>query len=292
MNRSNIQIFMLLLGLMLSFISLPSRATIVELKVQPNNLIATAEFKSGKADMPAVILIHGFLQTRESPTIRRLADELSNIGYTTLTPTLTLGVSRRSQSLGCEAIHTHTMQSDSKETEEWISWLTAKGYKNIVLVSHSRASTQLLHYLSGKPAASVKKGILLSFVDDDFRAINDKKQEMTAFAQQKSKNADKSLYPFKTSFCNKYMSTADGYLSYFDSSRSKALKTLKASKRPVDIIFGGMDDRMGKDWPDMLKAAGQHVTIIKEGNHFFDDLAEFELLETVSKSLSTLKTEN
>lgn len=291
MNRSIIQTVMLLLGAIMSFTSLPSRAAIVELKIQPNNLIATADYKTGKPGMPAVILIHAFLQTRDSPTTRRLADELANIGYTTLTPTLSLGVSRRAQSLGCEAIHTHTMQSDSRETEEWISWLTAKGYKNIVLVGHSRTSMQILHYLSEKPATSVKKGILLSVIDDDLR-VSDKKQELADFAHQKVKAGDKSLYPYKISFCNKYMSTSEGYLSYFDSTRSKALKTLQASKRPVDIILGGLDDRMGKDWADKLKATGSRVTVIKEGNHFFDDLAEFELLEAVSKSLNSLMTEN
>lgn len=292
MNRSITQDIMLLIGAFIAFTSLPSRAATVELKIQPNNLIASADYKSGKPGMPAVILIHGFLQTRDSPTIRRLADELTNTGFTTLAPTLSLGVSRRTQSLSCEAIHTHTMQSDSRETEKWIAWLTAQGHKNIVLVGHSRGNNAIQYYLSGKPASSVKKGIMLSIVDDDSRAIDDKRQAMTDFAQQKIKAEDKGLYPYKTSFCNKYMSTAEGYLSYFDSTRSKTLKTLKTSKRPVDIILGGLDDRMGKDWPDILKSHGQHVTVIKEGNHFFDGLAEFELAETVSNSLSGLKIRN
>ena len=290
MSRSNIQGFLRLIAVFAAMLALPVSATVVELKIQPNNLIATAEFKAGKPTMPAVVLVHGFLQTRDSPTLKHLTDDLNLNGYTTLSPTLTLGVSKRTQSLGCEAIHTHTAQSDSKETEGWISFLSAKGYKQIVLIGHSNASTQILMYLSGKPAISVKKAILLSMVDDDFRAMTDKRNEFINIAHQKIDAGDHSLYPYKTYFCSKYASTAEGYLSYFDSSRTITLKRLQSSKKPVDIILGGTDDSMGKDWPNILKNAGNPVTIIKDGNHFFDNMAEFDLLETVSKSINILKT--
>jgi hypothetical protein len=34
----------------------------------PNHLVALAEYRKGADDMPAVILLHGFLQTHEFPT--------------------------------------------------------------------------------------------------------------------------------------------------------------------------------------------------------------------------------
>jgi dienelactone hydrolase len=49
-----------------------------------NKLMATAEFHEGEPDKPAVILLHGFLQTHQFPTIKRLADSLADEGYTVL----------------------------------------------------------------------------------------------------------------------------------------------------------------------------------------------------------------
>ncbi len=81
----------------------------VELEVAPG-LTAAAAYWQGEADMPPVLIAHGFLQTREFPTVSRLAESLADFGYSVLKPSLSLGIDRRTKSLACEAIHTHSMQ--------------------------------------------------------------------------------------------------------------------------------------------------------------------------------------
>ena len=268
-----------------------SIAKTVELNISPK-IIATADYKEGKLGLPAVILIHGFLQTRESPTIRHLADELASRGYTILVPTLSLGMTKRAQSLGCEAIHHHTMEEDNREIGQWVSWLTSKKYHNIVLIGHSRGGNSILSYLNGKPNQSVKKGILLSLPDDETlgdTALNRKK--MIELARQNLKKAPNELAPYKISFCDRYMATPESFLSFFDFNRNNSLNSLKTSKKPVEAIFGSKDDRMAKDWPDRLKAIGATTTVINNANHFFSDQAEFELYDVVMKSLGSLEME-
>ena len=91
-----------------------------------SGLTAVSDYWPGEADLPAILILHGFLQTREFQTVRRLAEALSDEGYSVLLPSLTLGLDRRRQSVACEAIHTHSMQQDVDELRAWIDWLAAQ----------------------------------------------------------------------------------------------------------------------------------------------------------------------
>ncbi len=71
----------------------------MELDIAPG-VTAEADYWPGEADMPAVLILHGFLQTSEFPTVRRLAESLAEEGFSVLTPSLTLGLNRRRQSPG------------------------------------------------------------------------------------------------------------------------------------------------------------------------------------------------
>ncbi|TCV90334.1 alpha/beta fold hydrolase [Sulfurirhabdus autotrophica] len=286
----NIKVNVYLLLLFAGFSLLPSisKAQIVDLNIT-SKITATADYREGKTGFPAVILIHGFLQTRESPTIRRLADELASNGYTTLSPTLTLGITKRAQSLGCEAIHKHIMEDDKKEISLWVEWLNSKKQKNIVLIGHSRANNVILSYLNETPDQSVKKGILISLPDDDFTSTAQDRQKMVAFAKQNLKNSPNTLAPYKIAFCDKYMATPESYLSFFGYSRNVVLNSIKTSKKPIEVILGNKDERMMKDWPDQVKESGASISVINDANHFFSDQAEFELNDVVMKSLRSLQ---
>lgn len=281
-------VYLLLLFAGLCLIPSISRSQIVDFNIT-SKITATADYREGKAGFPAVILIHGFLQTRESPTIRRLADELANSGYTTLSPTLTLGITKRAQSSGCEAIHKHTMEDDRREISLWVEWLISKNQKNVVLIGHSRADNAILSYLNENPDPAVKKGILISLTDEDFPRAAQDRQKMVVFAKQNLKNTVKTLAPYKISFCDKYMATPESYLSFFGYSRNFVLNSIRNSKKPIEVILGDKDDRMMKDWPDRIKESGASITVINDANHFFSDQAEFELNDVVTKSLRSLQ---
>ncbi len=65
-------------------------ADVVTLELQ-QGLTARAEYRAGARDKPAVLILHGFLQTHNFPTVHNLAEGLVTAGYSVLTPTLTLG---------------------------------------------------------------------------------------------------------------------------------------------------------------------------------------------------------
>ncbi len=127
-------------------------------------LAATAEYLQGDAGAPAALILHGFLQTREFITVRRLADSLHESGYTILLPNLTLGINVRKESLSCEAIHTHSMQQDLNEISRWIDWLEHRKHDKIVLIGHSAGSLQLAAYLSSHLNQPIQHSILISLI--------------------------------------------------------------------------------------------------------------------------------
>lgn len=266
----------------------PALADTLEVKL-PSGMTATADFRAGQPSQPAVLLLHGFLQTRHTPPISSLANTLADQGYTVLVPTLTLGINRRSKSLACEAVHTHTMDEDVAEISYWVNWLANKGYSSIALVGHSVGSTQILRYVAQKPNQAVKKAVLTSLVP--FRG---KPQEVqNALALAKLPASEQTPGHFTLTYCNHtYVAPPVSYLSYVTNDTGQTLGLLKKIKAPVEIILGSADKIIATDWPGKIQARGIPVTVIDKAGHFFDGSQEFDLADKVESILKTLPTGN
>jgi pimeloyl-ACP methyl ester carboxylesterase len=247
----------------------------------PNGTAVSAEFRAGKAHRPAVLILHGFLQTRHYLTVSTLADSAAEAGYTVLTPTLSLGISERRQSLQCDAIHTHGMADDIAEIAFWIDWLGAKGYHRIVLMGHSFGSLQLLAYLQQHPDHGVRRLIATSLLDvsrDTPAALRD---QFLRQARQQVAAGNTALGQYQLSYCNKYPTPAAAYLSYAAWSRQRILDAVKGARVPITAIFGSEDKRLDAQWPNDLRAAGATVIMIPGANHFFMADHEFDLFDMV-----------
>lgn len=95
-----------------------AHAELVQQLMRPG-IPASAEYLAGERDKPAVLLLHGFLQTYEFSTVTTLARGLHDAGYTILSPTLSLNIPGRKQRLACEAVHKHSMDDDVAEIARW-----------------------------------------------------------------------------------------------------------------------------------------------------------------------------
>lgn len=272
------------LFLILIFSSRAVFAQTVEAKL-PAGITADADFHAGKAGMPALLLVHGFLQTRNAPPLSRLAGTLAGKGYTVLSPTLSLGINRRSQSLACEAIHLHTMESDAAEIAFWVDWLARKSYRNIALIGHSAGDKPILLYLGGTPNPAVHKAILASLVPDNSSEIQRDKAR-----KQLKKEGKEVLGRYSMSYCNNnYMTTPSAYLSYAVYDAARTLDLLDKAKVPTEIILGGADTLMDKDWPKKAIRHGASITVIESAGHFFDGPQEFDFTDTVEAKLKPLR---
>lgn len=256
----------------------------MEIKLS-SGLVGMADYRSGKPGFPAVLLLHGFLQTRNSPPMNRLADALSDAGYPVLVPTLSLGISRRNKSLSCEAVHKHTLQDDVQEIGYWVNWLASHNYKKIVLIGHSSGGKDILAYLSGAPNAGVGRAILASIVPIYVDA-----------EQYRKVRAEKSLAPgqvasslrrFTIAYCkNNYAATLPAYLSYADWTGEFIMGKLGKINIPVDIVLGSKDQVLPPGWQAQLMRGRAPVHLIEGAGHFFDGEHEFELSDRVIEVLN------
>lgn len=265
-----------------------ARAELIEHRL-PSGLVASANFHVGKAQLPAVILMHGFLQTREFPTVNRLAESLNTAGYTTLTPTLSLGISRRAKSLPCEAAHRHTLEQDVAEISAWVDWLAKQHAGPIIFIGHSYGSLQGLVYASSAPHPALQQLIALSLVDTERHPPNTSVPALLSKAKALIAKRDKRLLDFALGHCTKFTATPESYISYANWDRKRVLDLSRNSRVPVHVIMGSNDNRMGKGWTQALSAAGVHVDKIEGANHFFDAEYEFDLLDLVLGLLKSKK---
>lgn len=265
-----------LLFLLLALLTSATRAAIVEQVVSPG-VNASAEFLVGERGKPAVLLLHGFLQTRDFPTVATLARGVHDAGYTVLVPTLSLRIPSRRQSLACEAIHRHGLDDDVAEIAVWVGWLKAQGYSDIVLLGHSFGSMQLLAYLSARPDPAVRAFIGTSLVEAQIGKTP--RQALIADLEQRVERGQRALVTQPLSFCRKYVSSPEGLLSYARWDQARTLKALRQSPVEVKLIMGDADNILGRGWLTALEHIRVPMVVVRGANHFMDGEHEFDLLE-------------
>lgn len=251
----------------------------MELALAPDR-VAEADYWPGAADMPAVLILHGFLQTREFPAIRRLAQALADEGFSVLTPTLSLGLNRRRQSLACEAVHTHTLEQDVAELSTWTRWLAGRTGKAPVVIGQGVGGIQLAAMLDARETP-VDRALLV---------------DMNAF-QQRPSSAPRVAHPavagdadgiaiYRLGYCARYASTAAASGSYLAWDRDRVQRVLLALEAPVSLVSGGATARIGTDWARALEKGGVVVRSIPGADHFFDLAHASELLDEVLRVIA------
>jgi dienelactone hydrolase len=269
--------------------SLPATADTVEVKL-PSGIAASANFHIGNPSQPAVLLLHGFLQTHHSPPMSSLASNLASRGYTVLNPTISLGINRRSQSMACEAVHTHTINEEVAEVAFWVNWLSNKGYTNIVPIGFSSTGNlDILLYNAQGSHPEIKSAILTSL--NPIFTDSAERQKYRAAGESKRPSDLKKLGIFSLGYCkNNFAATENSYLSYAQYDGSKVLELIKRTPVQIDIILGSADAILPDNFASQIKALKTHtrVTFIDKANHFFDGTYEFDLAEEVENILKNL----
>lgn len=284
MTRSRLSLLASLAGVLLCLTPIAGHGGVVDAKL-PSGKMASANFQAGKKGQPAVLVLHGFLQTRAFPTVASIVEAASTAGYTTLAPTLTLGISRRNKSLPCEAIHMHTLDEDAAEVAFWVRWLVQKGHSRIILVGHSYGSVQLLAYMGRNPAPAVKQLLMISLTDVELKQSAQQRARLAQELRDRLAKKNNALVEAEFGQCKKYVSPPAPLLSYLAMSRNSILEALAQNQVATEVIMGAKDDRMGPDWVENLVSRGIVVRVIPDASHFFDNQYEFDLQEAVLQVL-------
>lgn len=265
--------------------TLPCDAEIIHQRM-PNGLLASAEYLDAGHDRSPILVLHGFLQTRDFFTIRRIADALHDEGYSVLLPNLSLSIEQRNQNLACEAIHTHSMEQDRDEIALWVDWLFQRTAKPVTLIGHSIGSLTLLTYLHTYPGNSpIKQSILISLIPFAQGPIAKENSAEIVRAEGELKQDGNKIHNYRLAFCDQYPSRPDHYLSYVKWDKNRVIKALLGLTHKPSIILGNKDNRLGPEWKPALKEISAKVIEIDGANHFFDHAHEFDLFDTIIELL-------
>jgi len=259
--------------------------TAQQVQLKRNGMIINAEYLEGSSTKNPVLILHGLLQTHHFSTVSRLATALNESGYTVLSPTLSLGISNRKMSLSCEAIHTHSMQSDTSELQKWISWLNAKTGKKVNLVGHSAGGPTILNYLVNNDTTLINKVALISLsYYASGPTANETEQHKTIALGHIKSNSEK-IHNYALNYCRSYPSYAKEFLSYYEWDTEKVSNSVGLHKDKISIIIGTGDKRIDSNWRKHLNDKYNNVFSIDGANHFFDQSHEFELIDTIEELL-------
>ena len=278
-----------LLGLLL-LLSSPTFAETVSLKM-PDGLLATAEYLQGDEDKPLLLFIHAFLQTRDFPTGKRLAESLNEEGYPTLSPTLTLGISDRRSSLPCESLQLHSIEQEASEINHWIEWAIQQGFRNIQLIGHSAGSVSIVAYLdryAERIPEAVRRSILISLTHyGPGRPAAYETRDLAEKARRLLDQGRNDPVDLALAFCESYPTRPGDYLSYLHYDASRVQKIIADTGVETHVVLGSSDFRIGRNWINQLKNNSARVQIIDGANHFFDQSHEFDLLDVIGEILET-----
>lgn len=294
MKLSSIQksiAMVLFCGLPLLGLSLPAHSTGISQKIELLNIEAEADYLKGDSDKAAVLIIHGFLTTNKFHTVQAMAKSLHEEGYNVLSPTLTLNITKRKNSIKCNSVHTHTLENDVIEIEDWINWLREKGHQKIVVLGHSSGSQEILEYLMNRPQHNVDAAIFTSLFYLNGKELGTQEAELQYARSLIEKNIDRpKKYSFL--FCkNNYFATPQSFLSYMKLNRSYVLESMKKLDIPSYTIMGSADKRylsVGKNWLDELENTGTKMITVEGANHFFSSEHEFDLQDNLVEIMQNL----
>lgn len=254
-----------LLGMMLA---LPASSETREMDVSAG-VVGGAEYVPGSSTRPPVLILHGFLQTRDFPTVSRMTEGLAELDYTVLNPTLSLGITRRRQSQPCEALHLHKLEDDVAELALWVEWLNRESGQAVVIIAHSAAAHTVTRFLHDHPDAPVAS---LVFISPSYLAG----QPLGPEPPQGD-----AIAVYALGFCPHYPTTPEAFRSYVGWSPEQMLDTLERSRERVSVIIGSGDERLAPNWTQALRDKVIDIGIVEGADHFFASSHEFELIEEV-----------
>jgi len=275
-------------SIVLLFLSFFLASTHAESPVQlqiSDKTTANGNFYPGDDNKPVILILHGFMLTHNFPIVKRLAESLNESGYSVLTPTLSLDISKRKKSLACEAVHTHSLERDVLEVKQWLYWLKKKFTKKIILIGHSIGSLHLAYLLSQQNNNNIQQVIFITLPDLNIKKNDKKAISLRETAQQLLENGDHSLHEFELLYCRKYPTPAENFLSYTQLSRKNIRQYLSSINVDKSLIIGSADKIINQQWNKSLTKDHVRLIQINGADHFFDGEYEFDLLDSVESLL-------
>ena len=291
--------------IMLLALAMASQFAMAEtVTLQHNGLVFTANLVKADAawhDKPVLLITHGTLAHGRMEITNALQQVFKDRGFSSLSITLSLGISERSGMYDCAKPHNHKHSDAPLEIARWRQWLADQGVGEIVLVGHSRGGAQTAWYLAeGYDLTSIKAAILVAPGSpiDDIReygkgkgaaldAVLDRAGQMVAAGQ-----GDTMMEKVDFLYCDQTSVTAASFVDYYaDDPRKDTLNLLNRVSVPT-LVFYGSEEKGVKDLDSKMAAIAEkpnlQLQVIDGADHFFRDLYAEDLADAAVEFLEAL----
>jgi pimeloyl-ACP methyl ester carboxylesterase len=173
------------------------------------------------------------------------------------------------------------MEDDVEEVRAWTEWLHRHTGRPPVLLGHSAGGVQLAAFLDRHRDIPVARALLISLSYFGEEQGRDQLEFLRARAENDNRHRPTAMLPYALTYCSTYVTTPPNLLSYLAWDKLRLQQTLLETEVPVEVIYGGNDERIDKAWVEALQSGGVPVREVPGANHFFDLAHEFDLLEQV-----------
>jgi pimeloyl-ACP methyl ester carboxylesterase len=251
-------------------------------QIEYNGLMLNANLVAeGNHEGPIYLIVHGTWAHQEMEIIVALQTLLEENDRPSLAVTLSLGVSDRRGFLGCEDTVLANYESAAEEIDAWVRMLVEAGWRNIVIVGHSRGGAQVALYRTRYQLPQVRGLVLLApalWHGDRVYPSYDARGQRTldqVLQEARSTNAE-FIGPYPLLGCAQAMARPSTFLSYYTTTVPKHTPDLLAQLDVPVQVFVGSNDRIAH-WAeqDLASIGGLgHVRFVEidGAGHFFRDL--------------------
>lgn len=278
-----------------------AQAEDVQIK-DPNGLIlnASLELAEGKTVKDRVVLLtHGTLAHNKMEIIATMQALLAERGYSSLAPSLSLGVSDRKGMYDCKtpAVHQHYDAMD--EIGLWLNWLKGQGASDVILAGHSRGGNQTAWFAARENDPAVSKVILIAPATwsaeraaESFQKRHSKSLKDSFAEAQAMVDAGKGAEFMKASgylYCPGADVTAEAFVSYYETDARRHTPELMGMISKPTLVIAGTEDTIVKglieEVQPLADAGKVELAIIEDADHFFLDFYAEDAADAIAEFL-------
>lgn len=263
------------------------------------DLVAAAGAKPGQT---VVLMTHGTLAHGQMEIMTSLQGALKERGISSLSHTLSLGLSDRSGMYDCAVPHTHQHTDALDEIGLWLSWLQEQGVEKIVLLGHSRGGNQSAWFAAERDQPAIRGSILIApmlwsagYDEQDYKKryqtpltpLLQKAQRLVAEGK-----GETMLEGLDFIYCKGTQATAAAFASYYSAeTRRDTPSLLPRLAKPV-LLFAGSDDQvvpgLGERVTPLADGKKIQFSLIDGADHFFRDLYAEEIADRIVEFMESL----
>jgi pimeloyl-ACP methyl ester carboxylesterase len=250
----------------------------------------------------AILLTHGLLAHGRMEIVDTLQRLLAARGFSSLAPTLSLGLDDRHGMFDCADVQRHTHDMAVTEIGVWIGWLKAHGARRLALAGHSSGGMETARFAATRLDGRVVALVLLApAMWNAAQATAEYEQTHgmpfapeLAYAEAlvASGSGDAILEDVGFLRCDHASVSAASFVSYYGNDPMLDTPRLLAKIVPPVLVIAAGNDQIVPGVPARIEplADGHNVALvtIDGADHFFRDLYAEDAADAIVKFLAPI----